>query len=71
MWYEEMSRSVNQKVVTILIGNKLDMDSRRVVSTQEGRQLGKHIVKKLKNIKFLSLKHRLNLAKMLMIFLKI
>ena len=33
MWYEEMSRSVNQKVVSVLIGNKLDMDSRRAVST--------------------------------------
>lgn len=40
MWYEEMSRSVNQKVVSILIGNKLDMDSRRAVSTEEGRMLG-------------------------------
>lgn len=40
MWYEEMSRSVNQKIVSILIGNKLDMDSRRVVSTEEGRMLG-------------------------------
>ena len=34
MWYEEMSRSVNQKIVSILIGNKLDMDSRRAVSTE-------------------------------------
>jgi len=28
-----MSRSVNQKVVCFLIGNKIDMDSRRTVST--------------------------------------
>jgi len=42
MWYEEMSRSVNQKVISILIGNKLDMDSRRAVSTEEGRRLGTH-----------------------------
>lgn len=40
MWYEEMSRNVNQKIVCVLIGNKLDMDSRRVVSTEEGRMLG-------------------------------
>lgn len=32
MWYEEMSRNVNQKIVCVLIGNKLDMDSRRAVS---------------------------------------
>lgn len=39
IWYDEMSRSVNQKVVSILIGNKIDMDSRRVVSTAEGKAL--------------------------------
>lgn len=33
MWYEEMNRSINQKVVCFLIGNKIDMDSRRTVST--------------------------------------
>lgn len=33
MWYEEMNRSINQKVVSFLIGNKIDMDSRRTVST--------------------------------------
>lgn len=44
MWYEEMSRSVNQKVVCILIGNKLDMDSRRVVSTEEGKRLGTFLI---------------------------
>ena len=30
-WYEEMSKNINQKVVCMLIGNKLDMDSRRAV----------------------------------------
>ena len=40
MWYEEMSKNINQKVICILIGNKLDMDSRRAVSTHEGQSLG-------------------------------
>lgn len=51
MWYEEMSRSVNQKIVSILIGNKLDMDSRRAVSTEQGRMLGNQIVSQHRSIR--------------------
>ena len=40
MWYDEMNKSVNQKVSCMLVGNKLDMDSRRTVTSQEGRSLG-------------------------------
>ena len=40
MWYDEMNKSVNQKVTCMLVGNKLDMDSRRTVSTEEGKALG-------------------------------
>ena len=40
MWYNEMKKSVNQKVACMLVGNKLDMDSRRTVSTEEGQSLG-------------------------------
>lgn len=39
-WYEEMSKNINQKVACMLIGNKLDMDSRRAVSTHEGQEVG-------------------------------
>ena len=51
MWYEEMSRSVNQKIVSILIGNKLDMDSRRAVSTEQGRMLGNQLVSQRRSIR--------------------
>ena len=40
MWYDEMNKSVNQKVACMLVGNKLDMEARRSVSTEEGRALG-------------------------------
>ena len=40
-----MKKSVNQKVACMLVGNKLDMDSRRTVSTEEGQALGIHITK--------------------------
>jgi len=45
MWYEEMNKSVNQKVACMIIGNKLDMDSRRAVDTSEGEKLGTHLIK--------------------------
>lgn len=63
MWYEEMSRSVNQKVVSILVGNKLDMDSRRTVSTDEGRKLGKPALIKPKNTVCHSQRHQQNQVK--------
>lgn len=67
MWYEEMSRSVNQKVVTFLVGNKLDMDLKRVVSTEEGRMLGSFESMQLKSMAFLLSRPRPNLGKILMI----
>ena len=63
MWYEEMSRSVNQKVVSILVGNKLDMDSRRTVSTDEGRKLGNPALIKPKNTVCHSQRHQQNQVK--------
>jgi Ras-related protein Rab-1A len=64
MWYEEMSRSVNQKVVCILVGNKLDMNSRRAVSTEEGHKLGISVAMQLKSSTCLLLKPQPNRDKM-------
>ena len=50
MWYEEMSKAINQKVVCVLVGNKLDMDSRRAVSTGEGRSLGDDSLTQLRSM---------------------
>jgi GTPase SAR1 family protein len=38
-WYNEMNNNVNQKVACMLVGNKLDMSSKRAVTFQEGKEL--------------------------------
>ena len=57
-WYEEMSKNINQNVVCMLIGNKLDMDSRRAVETREGQLLGKRSAIQLTSTGYPSPKRR-------------
>ncbi len=39
MWYDEMNKSINKRVSTMLIGNKCDLTEKRAVSEQQGRSL--------------------------------
>ena len=37
-------RSIDQKVSCVIVGNKTDLEARRVVSYEEGRALGKNVI---------------------------
>ena len=41
-WLDEAQQNSNPDMVIMLIGNKIDLDSRRAVSTKDGEEFAKH-----------------------------
>ena len=41
-WLDEAKQNSNPDMVIMLIGNKIDLDSRRAVSTKDGEEFAKH-----------------------------